>query len=175
MNSVCSSEYVSEIQIWEVDLWFLVQVHFILQYSTITLKLSYHPIKLEVCNNHISKNPQCNYSSFSLTAQLRWTLFLCWYPLDKPVCALKGNMKCLNFHLTAGHWEQLGIQCLPSISKISLAEPKHSWGFLSPAYLHTYFVSEFTLDFRKSCFIHPQFTKSCFIAEFQWPRGIKWN
>lgn len=99
--------------------------HFAVQYSTITLgvKLSHHSIKLEVCNDHISTKPQCSNSSFSLTSQLRWTLFLCWYPLAKPVCALKGN-KFLNFHLTAGHQEQWGIQCLPSIARITLAEPK---------------------------------------------------
>lgn len=163
----CACEYVSEIQIWEMDLWFLVQVHFILRYSTITLavKLSYHPIKFEVCNDNFSTKSQCSNSSFYLT-ELRRTLFLCWYPLAKPVCALKGNMKFLNLHLTAGHQEQRGIQCLPNISRISPAEPKQSWGFLSPIFLYTYFVYEFTLDFRKPCFIFPWFPKSCFIAEF---------
>lgn len=100
-----------------------------------------------------SQQNHCN-NSFSLAA-LSWTLFLCWHPLGKPVCALKGNTKFLNFHLTAGHRQHWGIQCLPNISRISLAEPKQSWGFMSPAYLYTYFVSEFTLDFRKPCFTHP--------------------
>lgn len=118
------------------DFWFrCISFCSAVQYDHAGVKLSYHSFKLEVCNGHISTKPQCSNSSFSLTAQFGWTLFLCWYPLTKPVCALKGNMKFLNFHLTAGHQEQWGIQCLPSISRISLAEPKQSWGLLSPAYL----------------------------------------